>query len=104
MAKITNTSNTPLVVGGVEIAPHTSVEIDDAALASARRAKAIIIWFAAGKLVEGEIAAKAEEQKKGKPATSLVKPPLETQPARRGVTPSVTAATVVKKIKDFSKG
>lgn len=67
MAKVTNTSNQPLLVGGVQIAPHTTVEVDDRALAKARETKAVQSWFASDQLRVGEAAAKLEAAKKKRP-------------------------------------
>jgi hypothetical protein len=84
MEQVTNTSDMPQLVGGVEIAPHSTAEIDDAVVTEAKRAKATLILFASGKLKLGKRAAKAEADKR---ATVHA-----TQPARRGVT---TARAVV---------
>ncbi len=64
MAKVTNTSNQPIFVGGVNIAPHTTAEVDDRALAKAREMKAVQGWFASDQLRVGEAAAKLEEAKR----------------------------------------
>src|SRR3954469_17365675 len=96
MAKVTNTSNTPLFVGGVEIAPHSTVEIDDAALAHAKKAVAVLALFAEYKLKLGDAAAKAEAERKnlyaGTPAGSVKPKQEKTLPARRGVSTEVVVA------------
>ena len=68
MAKVTNTSNQPLHVGGVRIAPHSTVEVDDRALTQARATKAVQGWFASDQLRVGEAAAKLEAAKKKRPS------------------------------------
>lgn len=67
MAKVTNTSDMPLLVGGVEIAPHTTVEVDDRALGKAKETKVVQGWFASDQLRTGEAAEKLEASKKDKP-------------------------------------
>lgn len=111
MTKVTNTTNQPLVVGGVEIAAHSTAEIDDAAYAEAYQTKAVLALFATNKLKLGDNAervekAKAEEIKQGKPSydgtpAAAIRPKQQkTLPARRGVVAAVKSSVAKPKLSE----
>ena len=68
MAKITNTTDDLFYIGEVEIKPHSTVEIADAALKYAKHSKAIMALLATGRLAEGDTAERRE-------AANVLNPP-----------------------------
>jgi hypothetical protein len=76
MAKVTNTTNLSLYVGKVEIKPHSTAEVPDDELATAKKNKVVASWFASEKLALGDTAAtkEATAKQKGKLSTAGTPP------------------------------
>jgi hypothetical protein len=83
MAKVTNTTNLSLYIGKVEIKPHSTAEVPDDELATAKKNKVVASWFASEKLALGDTAATKEAASKGKLSTAgtppgAVRPKVDT--------------------------
>jgi hypothetical protein len=72
MAKVTNTGNAPLFIGTVQVPAHTTVDVPDDALATAKENKMVESWFANGTLKMGEV-------EEGEKPTSGVHPNVESK-------------------------
>jgi hypothetical protein len=89
MARVTNTGNAPLFIGTIQIPAHSTVDVPDDVLATAKQNKEVASLFGNGSLKMGEL----EEQPKGVPTGT----PGQFHP---NVDPKAPSATSVKPADD----
>jgi hypothetical protein len=54
MARVTNTGNAPLFIGTTQVPAHSTVDVEDEELQTAKENKMVESWFANGTLKMGE--------------------------------------------------